>query len=1275
MKKRLLIFLCVLLSVSWAFAQGDERTQPKGLLLDNPAGPAIDAYQTEQTLFKASTQEMAAWKKASWQQVGNAISTGRYSANASGSIQSPPIILPSLANASARINLYLRESYELESYHDKGLVQVSADNGVTWKTVSTRTGRSDWRTSVINVSEYAGKTIRVAFRIAADQSNNYNGWSVEQLSVVQDRLKPVSSRSLITNAPSTARTAGNDVAVTPMGSGGTVSPLGVLSGQITSVDANLFPRYIFTQLHVNDGTTPLLTLTAADFFVREYVYNVTTGTTDTLPARRDETYLVYTPDLDTVRKPVDIVFLMDNSGSMSDEQAAVSANVASFVNALDGQGYDYRLGLCRFGQGASNGIPLFHNNAFFYTNAAQFISVWNSVNTIDGGIEPSWDALYQSSTQYSFRTGAQKIFILITDESITNNNISWSQITDRQIVINQLINAGVKTYTLVTPGTPFDYDFGGIATATGGRNYNITSPFNDILQDIGEEINGTYTIRYAPTYPYFDGRQRQVEVTANYNGQSIKMFGTYTPGAAPIIIRTDPTLAIHRTAQLNNTAITIEIEAIDYDAITTNAVNLFYRKAGTTGTYNQLTMTRTTLTPGNPATNTPTRSKWQATIPAAQVLDPGIEYYIRATDGQSTTTAPEFIDRPGYPFSFAVLPNLPPVLNHTPLQTADPKSPIVITAEAIDNTNFVSQVILAWKREEDLLYTEVPMTLVAGTNNYTYTIPALNTNTIVSYYIRAVDNFNVSTFSASATYPNTIAVGVPWPQPTSPIIHTIRFFKTGANAATVTIDGQPIQNGDIIGVFYKDAGGALKPAGNVTWSSAAIITFPVYGDNPATTEKDGFAQNELFTFKVYRLADGEIYDAEYSILSSAISVTNFQSGKQSFVTQLNAYSVQDIALNPGLNLVSTYLTPRGTSSFATLTAPISTSVSSIEDSYGASYPANGGTALVNHTTGYGYRFYMNNAATWHVEGAKLAPANVRLSLSVDGTIAGSPYPKPENVESVFPVNDQHIYIVDRYITDAGGNLTIESYSPMFDLNTWTNKNMEPGRGYYVYSDIAQQFAYPSPTGAHARVASSGREAKTQVAQLITSINDYMHVILPKEAWSKVSLADEVRVYNRKGVMIGRATVTNNGGIVTLDGALIKADERFYLRAWYEKSATEESLSITEWKAGSPLYASHKIAVVGAIGRQTEVTGESSVAIFPNPIQNDINVSFVLEEESEVSIDVIDAKGNRVLNPVNKQVYAEGEHKVSFGRQSLVSGLYLIKVSTGVAFEMKRIVVK
>ncbi len=551
------LLVCALFFLVWdTYAQEEEQVVEKGLLQE-VSNATVSSYK------KLSNVDLSVeWKTQGWSKLkgeSTSFSSGPYQASSTSTLESGAITLPKIAGRE-RINLHIKETFQLESGHDFGIIQISDDAGKSWIDVSTRSGKAESRQCVVNLSGFSGKSIKLRALLQSDESNQYEGWTLESITLQKELLpSPLASQALSSQRGIRGRTQGT------------------LTGNLGNLDAQRFPRFIFANVNVLDGGSPISTLDESNFFVTEFVENPADPTqTDELEVNKDEFFKVFPPDGNTtVQKPVDIVFIMDNSGSMGPEQAAVAANVESFVTELENSGFDYQLGLTRFGQnepGSTNGQPIYHNNAAWYSDASEFVDVWNDVNIAFGGTEPSWQAMYFSASEFSFRPAAQKIFIHITDEAMVGSNLTTSTIQDKQLVIDRFVNTGVTCYVLVEQGAIFDDQFGTIATATGGRQYDIEDSFNDILQDIGEQIENTYTIRYTPTDPRFDGKERGVEIRVSNGGGDLTLNGSYRPGAAPIILRTNETLALEQMGQLNDSAIAISVNTLDWLEPFTNDV-------------------------------------------------------------------------------------------------------------------------------------------------------------------------------------------------------------------------------------------------------------------------------------------------------------------------------------------------------------------------------------------------------------------------------------------------------------------------------------------------------------------------------------------------------------------------------------------------------------------------------------------------------------------------------------------------------------------------------
>lgn len=84
---------------------------------------------------------------------------------------------------------------------------------------------------------------------------------------------------------------------------------------------------------------------------------------------------------------------------------------------------------------------------------------------------------------------------------------------------------------------------------------------------------------------------------------------------------------------------------------------------------------------------------------------------------------------------------------------------------------------------------------------------------------------------------------------------------------------------------------------------------------------------------------------------------------------------------------------------------------------------------------------------------------------------------------------------------------------------------------------------------------------------------------------------------------------------------------------------------------------------------------TNVKVFYNPIAEQITVTFKLSKQNEVTIKVMDALGNEVLNLMNGSLDA-GVQSLSFDSNGKVAaGVYFVRVSSGTETVVKRISVR
>ncbi len=130
----------------------------------------------------------------------------------------------------------------------------------------------------------------------------------------------------------------------------------------------------------------------------------------------------YTPHVDRFEQGgvsvADVLFVVDNSGSMGDEQTALATNFPAFVDIVEGVGMDYRLGVVTTDSAVLQGPPVEATDADpASTFAAQaLVGSWGSGYEL--ALDMAWQALDPSlGTNPGFlRDGAALDIVIVTDE-------------------------------------------------------------------------------------------------------------------------------------------------------------------------------------------------------------------------------------------------------------------------------------------------------------------------------------------------------------------------------------------------------------------------------------------------------------------------------------------------------------------------------------------------------------------------------------------------------------------------------------------------------------------------------------------------------------------------------------------------------------------------------------------------------------------------------------------------------------------------------------------
>jgi hypothetical protein len=170
---------------------------------------------------------------------------------------------------------------------------------------------------------------------------------------------------------------------------------------------------------------------------------------------------------------LDMVFIIDRSGSMGDDIQNVKNNISQFTNNLKQKNIDYRLGLISYEQDTvvydmTNNVEIFKNNL-------------NAIN-VTGGTENGLDGIKDALDKYYYYANSIKYFVLIGDEPIYSDH----GYSDEQI-INELKSEGVILTAIGTEGMRTQYSK--FTDNTRGKFLNLNNNFSNLLGEIFEQIH------------------------------------------------------------------------------------------------------------------------------------------------------------------------------------------------------------------------------------------------------------------------------------------------------------------------------------------------------------------------------------------------------------------------------------------------------------------------------------------------------------------------------------------------------------------------------------------------------------------------------------------------------------------------------------------------------------------------------------------------------------------------------------------------------------------
>jgi outer membrane protein OmpA-like peptidoglycan-associated protein/Mg-chelatase subunit ChlD len=193
--------------------------------------------------------------------------------------------------------------------------------------------------------------------------------------------------------------------------------------------------------------------------------------------------------------PVDIVFVLDKTGSMKDKVAEIRGAIDSFIGKMVKQGIDYRLGLVTFSDVVEQ--------VSWMTDSVQTLEGWLDQVVAEGGGDDKENALegLRSATNMNFRPGVNRIAVLITDAECHQRGEHGDGTTDltSESAARLMSAMDIRTFCITDTSVK---NYNPIAAMTGGEVFNIYDHFDHILNAVCSQMKSYYVLRYVSSKPY-----------------------------------------------------------------------------------------------------------------------------------------------------------------------------------------------------------------------------------------------------------------------------------------------------------------------------------------------------------------------------------------------------------------------------------------------------------------------------------------------------------------------------------------------------------------------------------------------------------------------------------------------------------------------------------------------------------------------------------------------------------------------------------------------------
>jgi hypothetical protein len=519
--------------------------------------------------------------------------------------------------------------------------------------------------------------------------------------------------------------------------------------------------------------------------------------------------------------------------------------------------------------------------------------------------------------------------------------------------------------------------------------------------------------------------------------------------------------------------------------------------------------------------------------------------------------------------------------------------------------------------------------------------------------------------------PNTFGLPPGWEYVNTSEVHIISVF-TSANP---NFCGEPLQEGDYLGVFYTDDFGELKCGGAGMWTGISNTPVIAQGDDQTTPEKDGFDYGETFTWKVYRWTnDHKEYIAipDYQCGGFLTCANKWYLTGLSIVEGLDIFDEQFIEIPEGWSGFSSYLNPKTLLVTHTM-EPILDELVIMQTLTKMYYPGQNINTIGLWKTNSGYKIRVTSDVVLPIMGCPLTDTQISLSTTWN-LIPIISNCNVQLTELVAPVMDNIIVVKEI----AGNNL----FWPEMGISTL--QTLLPGKTYMMAVSQNSLISFPDcgTTLKDGDLNAAGITNNTTWNSPALTPSTH-NIAIQAKALNGVEAGDYMGAFTENGYCAGLtqfADVTQNQSITIFgdDVTTTETDgfaegEKFSFKLYRPSTGKEYKLWVSFdqnlWN-GDGQFADNGLSVIGELLFDPAIIDDQnsySFQIFPNPSSGKIEV-ISGDETGPYVVNIFSLTGGRVFSTT-----AIGNTAINLN--DLNKGIYIIRIDNETFVKYEKLILE